>query len=92
MDDLDRALAQLRTMSVPARTSTMEGDVMMGIDAERRAAAVTSAPALGLAAMLALGIGIGGAMLPAGVTPAGTAAGFLGDASLAPSTLLANSG
>ncbi|GGE12789.1 hypothetical protein GCM10011529_18960 [Polymorphobacter glacialis] len=92
MDDLDRALQQLRTMPVPISLESLESDVLMQIDAERSASAVTAGPALGLAAILALGIGIGAAILPGGSAEAAQTSPFAAGANLAPSTLLANIG
>ena len=92
MDDLDRALQQLRALPVPTRLAALEGDVLMRIDAERSASTMTTGTALSLAAVLALGIGIGAAALPGGSTKAAQASPFAAGANLAPSTLLANIG
>jgi hypothetical protein len=92
MDDLDRALQQLRTLPVPKRLASLEGDVLMRIDAERSASTLTTGPALSLAAVLALGIGIGAAILPGGSAEAAQTSPFAAGANLAPSTLLANIG
>jgi uncharacterized membrane protein len=92
MDDLDRALQQLRTLPVPTRLASLEGDVLMRIDAERSASTLTTVPALSLAAVLALGIGIGAAILPGGSAEAVQTSPFAAGANLAPSTLLANIG
>ena len=92
MYDLDRTLQQLRTLPVPTRLAALEGDVMIRIDAERSASALTTGPALGLAAVLALGIGIGAATLPGGSAEAARTSPFAAGASLAPSTLLASIG
>jgi hypothetical protein len=92
MDDLDRALQQLRTMPVPMSLASLEHDVLMLLDAERRAAALTTAPALSLAAVFALGIGIGAAVLPGGSAEAAQTSPLAAGANLAPSTLLANVG
>ncbi len=92
MDDLDRALQQLRNLPVPIRLAALESDVLMQIDSERSASALTAAPALSLAAVLALGIGIGAAVLPGGSAQAAQPSPFSAGADLAPSTLLANLG
>lgn len=92
MDDLDRALQQMRTLPVPPRLASLESDVLMRVDAERNASALTTGPALSLAAVLALGIGIGAAILPGGTAEAAQASPFAAGANLAPSTLLANIG
>lgn len=92
MDDLDRALQQLRTLPVPTSLAAIDKDVLMRIDAERSASAVTTGPALGLAAVLALGIGMGTAMLPAGSAQAAPTSPLAAGTSLAPSTLLATIG
>lgn len=92
MDDLDRALQQLRTQPVPTRLAALEGDMLMRIDADRRALTLTTGPALSLAAVFALGLGIGAAVLPGGSTEAAQASPFAAGANLAPSTLLANIG
>ena len=92
MDDLDLALQQLRTLPVPTRLAALESDVLIRIDAERSASALTTGPALSLAAVLALGIGIGAAVLPAGSAEAAQNSPFSAGADLAPSTLLANIG
>ncbi len=92
MDDLDRALQQLRTLPVPTRLAALEGDVLMRIDAERSASALAAGPALSLAAVLALAIGIGAAVLPGGSAAAAQTSAFAAGASLAPSTLLAHIG
>ena len=92
MDDLDRALQQLRTLPVPTRLASLESDVLMRIDAERSASTLTTVPALSLAAVLALGIGIGAAVLPGGSAEAAQASPFAAGTNLAPSTLLANIG
>ncbi|KAB7647474.1 hypothetical protein [Polymorphobacter fuscus] len=91
MDDLDRALQQLRTLPVPIRLAALESDVLLRIDSERNVSALTTGPVLGLAASLALGIGIGAAILPGGSADAGASL-FSAGANLAPSTLLANLG
>ena len=54
MDDLDRALQQLRTMPVPISLASLESDVLMQIDAERRASALTTGPVLSLVSSLVL--------------------------------------
>lgn len=92
MDDLDRALHQLRTLPVPAKLAALESDVLMRIDGERSASALTTGPALSLAAVLALGLGIGAAVLPGGTAAAAQASPFAAGTNLAPSTLLANIG
>ena len=92
MDDLDRAFMQLRALPVPPRLATLETDVMAGIDAERRAAAMTTGPALGLAAIVALALGMAGAIIPTGPLKATPAPTFGIGADLAPSTLLASVG
>ena len=92
MDDLDRALQQLRTMPVPISLASLESDVLMQIDAERRASALTTGPVLSLAAVLALGFGIGAAVLPGGSAEAAQTSPFAAGANLAPSTLLATIG
>ena len=92
MDDLARALRQLRTLPVPARLAALESDVLMRIDAERSTSAFTTVPALGLAALLSLGIGMGAAILPGDSAQAAPASPFTVGANLAPSTLLANVG
>ena len=92
MDDLDRALQQLRTLPVPTRLALLDSDVLMQIAAERSASALTTGPALSLAAVLARGIGIGAAVLPGGSAEAAQTSPFSAGADLAPSTLLANIG
>lgn len=92
MDDLDRALQQLRTLPVPAKLAALESNVLTRIDAERSASALTTGPALSLAAVLALGIGIGAAVLPGGTAEAAQASPFAAGTNLAPSTLLATIG
>lgn len=92
MDDLDRALLRLRTLPVPARLATLETVVMAGIDAERRALALNSRTALSLAALLALGVGMGTTVLPGGSAVAAPASPLFAGSELAPSTLLASVG
>lgn len=94
MDDLDRALLRLQSMPVPTRLSAMEGDVLSRIAAERDAASLTSAPVLGLAAFVALAVGVAGATVPGTAAEASPAlrSAFGSGATLAPSTLLANVG
>ena len=92
MDDLDRALQQLRTLPVPTRLGALEGDVMTRIEAERSASAMTTGPVLSVAAVLAIGIGMGAAILPGGSAEAVQSSPFAAGANLAPSTLLANIG
>jgi len=92
MDDVDLVLQQLRTLQVPTRLASLESDVLMRIDAERSASAFTTGPALSLAAVLALGVGVGAAVLPGGSAEAAQTSPFAAVANLAPSTLLANIG
>ncbi|WP_310497348.1 hypothetical protein [Sandarakinorhabdus sp.] len=92
MDDLDRALHQLRSLPVPTTLAALENGVLLRIDAERSASAITAAPALCLAAVLALGIGVGAVILPGGSAQAAQASPFAAGTNLAPSTLLANIG
>lgn len=92
MDDLDRVLQQLRTLPVPTSLGSLEGHVLMRIDAERSASALTTGSTLSLAAVLALAIGIGATVLPGGSAEAAQASPFAAGANLAPSTLLANIG
>lgn len=92
MDDLDRALQQLRTLPVPTALAALEGDVLSRLDAERNASALTTGPVLSLAAILALGIGVGAAVLPDASAVAGPASPLFAGTNLAPSTLLANIG
>lgn len=92
MDDLDKAFMKLRSLPVPPRLATLEAGVMAGIDAERRAAAIPTGPALGLAAIVALAVGMAGAIVPTGPLPATPAPTFGTGTDLAPSTLLASVG
>ena len=92
MNDLDKTLMQLRALPVPLRLATLEADVMAGIDAERRAAVITTGPALGLAAIAALALGMAGAVVPTGPVQATPAPTFGIGADMAPSTLLASVG
>jgi len=92
VDELDRALEQMRTLSVPARLLALDSDILMRIDAERRASALTTGPALSFAAILALAIGIGASILPGGSGEAVQAFPLSAGADLAPSTLMANVG
>ena len=92
MDDLDRALIRLRTLPVPRHLATLEADVLARIDAERSVAALTTGPALGLAGIVALAIGMAGAVLPGVSAEAAPASTFGLGSSLAPSTLLASVG
>ena len=92
MDDLDRAFQQLRTLPVPTRLAALEGDVMMRIKAERSASALTTGPVLSVAAALAIGIGMGAAIVPGASAEAAQSSPFAAGANLAPSTLLANIG
>lgn len=94
MDDLDRALQRLQSLPVPLRLAALEVEVLTRIAAERDAASLTTAPVLGLAALLALAVGVAGAALPgtaAEAAPASLSA-FGPGVTLAPSTLLANVG
>lgn len=92
MDDLDRALQQLRTLPVPTRLGALESDVMTRIEAERKASAMTTGPVLSVAAVLAIGIGLGATILLGGSAEAAQFSPFAAGANLAPSTLLANIG
>lgn len=92
MDDLDRALNGLRGLPLPERLGTLEANVMGRIVAEREARALTAAPVLGVAAVVALGLGMAGAVLPGSPAQAAPVGAFGNGSSLAPSTLLANVG
>ena len=92
MDDLDRALQQLRTLPAPTRLAGIENDVMMRIESERSASAMTTGPVLSFAAVLAIGIGMGAAIVPGRSAEAAQSSPFAAGANLAPSTLLANIG
>lgn len=92
MDDLDRAFLRLRSLPVPARLAKLETVVMAGIDAERSALALNSRTALSLAALLALGVGMGTTVLPGGSVVAAPGSPLFAGSELAPSTLLASVG
>lgn len=92
MDDLDRTLDGLRGLPLPAGLQTLEANVMGRIVAEREARALTAAPVLGVAAAVALGLGMAGAVLPGSPAHATPVGAFGYGADLAPSTLLANVG
>ena len=92
MDEIDRALQHLQYLPVPEQLASLERKVMARIDAERETAKLTAGPALGVAAVVALGLGMAGAILPGTSAQAATTSVFGYAESLAPSTLLANVG
>lgn len=92
MDDLGRAFQHLQVLPVPEQLATLEGKVLARVAAERETAKLTAGPVLGVAAVVALGLGMAGAVLPGTPAQAATKSVFGYGESLAPSTLLANVG
>ena len=88
MSDLDRALGRLGTLPVPDRLAEIDGAVLAGLEQQQREAA--AAPRmLGMAAGLALALGVaGGGMVGGDQALAGSLTPFSSDNPLAPSTLL----
>jgi hypothetical protein len=87
MDDLDRALARLAGAPVPLALDDIESRVLACIDAQT-AVARRDRIGAGVMAVVALGIGMTGAALPATANAGSPPAPLGATASLAPSTLL----
>ena len=90
MQDLDMILGRVRDAPVPPVLSTLDSAVMDALAAQP--ASHTAARPLGLAAVVALAIGMIGAIPEAKVEAATTAAPLGVASALAPSTLLDSKG
>jgi hypothetical protein len=86
MTDIDAALARLRDMPVPAGLSAIDAPVLAALADRPAGSARASASMLGIAAAVAMTIGMAGSLLPS--TPAHASAAFGAPPALAPSSLL----
>jgi len=86
MDDLDTLLSQMKDLPIDPRLGRIDDAVFAGI--ARRADSQVSARAMALVAVLSLGVGIAGSVVPAQPVRAATVFPLGAPPALAPSTLL----
>lgn len=86
--DIDAVLRQLKDLPVDPRVAGIEAAVLDGIAAEDMHGRPLSGSLVGIAASVALAVGLLGATLPGYAEPAPSIAPFGTPAALAPSTLL----
>jgi hypothetical protein len=91
MTDIDAALARLRDLPVHPGLGTLDAMVLEGLASRASAARPLSASVVGMAALMALSIGIAGSAIPGTPVQAATATPFGAPPALAPSTLLGTS-
>ncbi len=88
MIDIDRALARLHALPVHPELAAIDGRVLEGIAARSPSSGPGSRTLFGLAAMVALTIGIASSVVPPSPVRAADMAPFGAPPALAPSTLL----
>lgn len=88
MNDLDALLAQMKNLPIDPRVRGIDDAVFAGI--ARRAGAQVSLRAVALVAVVSLGVGVAGSIIPAEPVRAAAVFPLGAPAALAPSTLLAN--
>lgn len=91
MKDIDAALSRLKECPVDPRLDQIDEAVLAAVDFQRRHGAPLSGAVFGLAAGLALTIGLLGAALPGSEVRTASLAPFGAPPALAPSTLLGTS-
>ena len=91
MMDLDRALARIRELPADPRLDAIDSAVLSAIDMQRSAGLPSTGTLLGVAAGLALTIGLATSAIPGHDTPGSSLAPFGAPPALAPSTLLGSS-
>jgi hypothetical protein len=88
MTDIDFALGRIRDLPVHPGLATIDQPVMAALADRPAGAARPSAPMLGIAAMMAMAIGVAGSLLPSAPAGASAVASFGTPPALAPSRLL----
>ena len=88
MRDIDAALARLRQYPTDPRLQQIDAAVLTAVELQRRNGAPLSGAVFGVAAGVALTMGLLGAALPATESPSPAIAPFGVPPALAPSTLL----
>lgn len=91
MEDIDAALSRFGNYPADPRLDRIENAVLAAVDYQRRHGAPLSGSVFGLAAGLALTIGLLGTALPSGEARTTPIAPFGTPPALAPSTLLGTS-
>lgn len=86
MDDLDTLLSRMKNLPVDPRLGQIDDAVFAGI--ARRAGSRVSARAMAFVAVLSLGVGVAGSVVPAQPVRAATVFPLGAPPALAPSTLL----
>ena len=86
MDDIDGLFGALRALPLDPRLSAIDDAVLDGMAKVRHP--VLSHGGLALIVLSSLTIGVGGTLVPAGVTAAGPRSALVAPGPLAPSTLL----
>jgi hypothetical protein len=88
MTDIDTALARLRELPVHPGLGAIDARVLERLALRASGAPPHSARVFGMAAVLAMSIGIVGSAIPGVPVPAASVLPFGGPSALAPSTLL----
>lgn len=88
MTDLDTLLASIKDLPLDPRLGAIDDAVLAGM--AQRAQSQVSLRAMALVAVLSLGVGIAGSIVPAEPVQAATVFPLGAPAALAPSTLLAS--
>ena len=91
MMDVDAALSRLRELPVDPRLEAIDGAVIDALAYQRRHGAPLSGAVFGIAAGVALSVGLLGSAIPGGETGGESIAPFGAPPALAPSTLLGTS-
>lgn len=91
MKDIDAALSRLRDLPADPRLDQIDNAVLVALDFRRRHGAPLSRAVFGIAAGLALTIGLLGTVLPGSEVRTASIAPFGAPPALAPSTLLGTS-
>lgn len=91
MQDIDAALSRLREYPANPRLDQIDDAVLAAVDFQRRHGAPLSGAVFGLAAGLALTVGVLGSTLPSSEARTASIAPFGAPPALAPSTLLGTS-
>lgn len=91
MMDVDAALSRLRELPVDSRLGSIDGAVLDALAYQRRHGAPISGAVFGIAAGVALSVGLLGSVIPEREARVASIASFGAPPALAPSTLLGTS-
>lgn len=86
MDDLDTTLSRLKALPLDPRVNAIDDAVLAGL--AQRSNSQVSLRAMALVAMISLGVGLAGSVVPAAPVRAATVFPLGAPGALAPSTLL----